>query len=414
MTPWKRYSLRTKINLILLLILAGFLAISTYWQYRQHEAFVFAEAVEKARIITTEATRTREYVSQQLQAGQVDLTRDRYGLIPVVATNRIGQIVARDLGYTIRHTSNRYRNKNNAPDDYERDILKRLEADPRMQYVAEVTTLDGTRVFRYLQAATIDESCLVCHGDPQKSPAFLREIYPPDQDLSYHYRVGDVIGAVSIIIPMTQLEKQLAARFRSTLVTTAGVFLALVVCIGLLIRKVVIQPLGKLATTIDSIRRTGRFAERLPVSSQDEIGRLVTGFNEMMGELGEKTAQLEESEKRFRLLTEMARDAIVAFLPNGQIFLFNRQAEKVFGYTRDEILGEPFERLLAPGEEFNGQGLVSFLGTAKAGWFNDVHPVTGLRRNQTQVKVEMSLKIVDTGDRPFYTAMLRELDSNNP
>lgn len=411
MTSWRSYSLRTKINLVLLLILAGFLAISLYWQYRQQKAFVFAEAIDKARIITTEATRTREYVSQQLQDGQVELTGERYGLIPVVAANRIGQIVARDLDYTIRHTSSRVRNKANAPDDYERDILKRLEANPGMPYVAEVTTLGGTPVFRYLQAALIDESCLACHGTPEQAPAFLRAIYPPAQDPSYDYQLGEVIGAVSIVIPMTQLEQQVAARFRSTLITTAGFFLALVVCVGLLIRKTVTLPLDNLATTIDSIRRTGHFAERLPVRSQDEIGRLVTGFNEMMAELGEKTSQLEESEKRFRLLTEMARDAIVAFLPNGQIFLFNRQAEKIFGYSREEMLGEPLDRLIAPGGEVDGKKLMEFLGTAKPVWFNEVHPLTGLRRNRTEVRLEMSLKIVASGDRPFYTAMLRETGS---
>jgi PAS domain S-box-containing protein len=411
MTRWRNYSLFTKLTLILLLILAGFLAVSLYGQYRQQQAFVFAEAIDKARIITAEATRTREYVSQQLQAGQVELTRERYGLIPVVAANRIGRLVARDLDYTIRHTSIRTRNRDNAPDAYERAALQRLAASREVPFIAEVTTLDGSRVFRYLRAAVVDESCLACHGEPASSPAFLREIYPPDRDPSYHYRLGEVIGAVSIVIPMTQLDQQVAARFRGTLLTSAGFFLAMVICIGLLLRKGVIRPLAELAASIDAIRRTGHFAGRLPVRSTDEIGRLVTGFNAMAGELEGKTAQLEESEKRFRLLVEMARDAIVAFLPNGQIFLFNRQAEQIFGYRQGELLGEPIARLLPPGCEFDGQQLLDFLPRASAGWFNEVHPLTGLRRDQTQVKLEMTVNIVDTGDRPFYTAMLRETGS---
>jgi PAS domain S-box-containing protein len=411
MTRWRNYSLFTKLTLILLLILAGFLVVSLYGQYRQQQAFVFAEAIDKARIITAEATRTREYVSQQLQSGQVELTRERYGLIPVVAANRIGRIVARDLDYTIRHISNRYRNRDNAPDVYEREVLQRLAANPGRQYVAEVTTLDGSRVFRYLRAALIDESCLACHGEPANSPAFLREIYPPERDPSYHYRIGEVVGAVSIVIPMTQLDQQVAARFRGTLLTTGGVFVALLFCIGLLLRRSVLRPLADLASAIDAIRRTGHFAGRLPVRATDEIGRLVSGFNDMAGELEGKTAQLEESEKRFRLLVEMARDAIVAFLPNGQIFLFNRQAEQIFDYRQGELLGAPIARLLAPESEFDGQQLLDFLPRASAGWFDQVHPLTGLRRDQTPVQLEMTVNIVDTGDRPFYTAMLRETGS---
>ena len=407
MVLWRDFSLFTRLTLILLLVMAGFLAVSLYGQYRQQRAFVFAEATDKARIITTEATRTREYVSQQLQAGQVALTRERYGLIPVVAANRIGQLVARDLAYTIRHTSNRTRNRANTPDAYERAALERLAADPGIPFIAEVTTLDGSRVFRYLRPAVVDESCLVCHGDPGQAPAFLREIYPPDQDASYGYRLGEVIGAVSVVIPMTQLDQQVSARFRATLLASGGVFLALLACIGLLLRRGVVRPLADLATTIDAIRRTGRFGERLPVRAGGEIGRLVTGFNAMVEELGAKTAQLEESEQRFRLLIESARDAIVAFLPNGQIFLVNRQAERLFDYRQSELLGEPVTRLLADGGAIAGQPLVDFLAGADPAWFEAVHPVTGRRRDLSPVSLELSLTIVATGDRPFYTARFR-------
>ncbi len=416
MTFWRTFSLRTKINVILLLILAVFLTFGLAWQYRQQRALLFAEAVDKAKIITSEATRTREYLSQQLKVGRVELNKDRYGMIPVVVANRIGQIVAEDLTYTIRHTSNRFRNRANAPDSYEQAALRRLAGDEQLHHVAEFTTLDGIPVFRYLQAAYADESCLECHGDPRQSPAFLREIYPPEQDASYHYQVGEVIGAVSIVIPMDQIERQLTAGFRRTLLTTSGFFLALVICLGLFLRKAVLRPLRALAVSIATIRKTGRFTERLPVPAQDEIGELVSGFNAMMAEVDAKTLQLEESEKRFRLLTETARDAMVAFLPSGQMFLFNRQAERIFGYTQAELLGESFDRLFVPAPDLYGPGLTSYLAAAQEEWFRMVHVLTGLRKDQSQLRLELSVTLVDTGERPFFTAILREtgVDSQPP
>lgn len=413
MTTWRNFSLRTKINVILFLVLVVFLATSLFWQYRQQRALLLAEAAEKARIITAEATRTREYLSQQLKVGRVELNKDRYGMIPVVVANRIGQLVAKDLDYTIRHTSDRIRNQANAPDSYEQAALRRLIEDRNLHHVAELTTLDGAPVFRYLQAAYVDESCLECHGDPRQSPLFLREIYPPEQDSSYHYRAGDVIGAVSIVIPMDQIERQLAASFRGTLLTTSGFFVALVVCFGLLIQKAVLNPLHNLATTIGTIRKTGHFTGRLPVPGQGEIGELVNGFNAMSEELGAKAAQVEESEKRFRLLVEASRDAIAAFLPTGQLFLFNRQAEKIFGYSQGELLGEPLDRLFVPELEIYAEGLTSYIATAKEQWFKDVHLLRGLRKDQSQVRVEMHVTVVDTGDRPFYTATLRESASES-
>lgn len=412
MNFWRNFSLFTKVNLILLVILAAFLVISLFWQYRQHQAMIFSEAVEKARIIIAEATRTREYISQQLQIGGVELNRERYGMIPVVVANRVGQIVAEDLTYSIRHTSNRYRNDANAPDRYERETLKRLAASPEQDHVAEFSSLDGDPVFRYLQAAYADQSCLECHGDPQDSPRFLRQIYPPEQDPSYNYTVGEMIGAVSIVIPMTQLEKRLTTSFNNTLVLTTVFFLALVACLGLLIRRAVINPLRSLSGSIQEISETGRFTQPLTVRSHDEIGSLVASFNTMMQELDQKTGQLEESEKRFRLLTEIARDAIVAFLPNGQIFLFNQRAEEIFGYRQEDLVGERLDRLVAPGFDRYGPSLAEFICNADKQWFDETHPLIGLRRDRSKVQLEMVVKEIQSGDRPFYTALLREADTN--
>ncbi len=409
---WQTLRLRAKINILLFLVLAVFLVISLFWQYRQQRDLLFSEAIDKAKIITSEATRTREYLSRQLKAGHIELNKDRYGIIPVVAANRVGQLVAEDLAYTIRHTSSRFRNPGNAPDIYEQVMLRRFAEEKNLKQVAEFTNIDGNPVFRYLQAAYVDESCLECHGDPQQSPLFLRQIYPPDKDSSYNYRVGDVIGAVSVTIPMAPLEKQLAAGFRSTLLTTTGFFVALVICLGLLLRKAVLTPLGNLAAAISTVRNTGRFTTDLQVSGQDEIGTLVSAYNAMGQELTAKTDQLEESEKRFRLLVETARDAIVAFLPAGQIFLFNRQAEALYGYSQKELMGEPFDSLFVHDQGLAPEGVSASLEGVEEAWFRKVHLIYGLRKDQSKFQAEMVITVVNTGERPFYTATIRQMSAD--
>jgi PAS domain S-box-containing protein len=133
----------------------------------------------------------------------------------------------------------------------------------------------------------------------------------------------------------------------------------------------------------------------------------------MVEELGVKTTQHEESEKRFRLLVETARDAIVAFLPSGKIFLANRQAEKIFGYSQQDLMGESLDRLFVPERDAYPEGLTSYLATAQEQWFKEVHLLLGMRQDQSQVRLEMYVTIVDTGDRPFYTATLRVSSSDS-
>ena len=55
---------------------------------------------------------------------------------------------------------------------------------------------------------------------------------------------------------------------------------------------------------------------------------------------------LRESENRFRTLAETASDAIITIDEDSRIVLVNQAAEKVFGYTRDELLGAELTTLM--------------------------------------------------------------------
>lgn len=57
-------------------------------------------------------------------------------------------------------------------------------------------------------------------------------------------------------------------------------------------------------------------------------------------------AQLRESEMKYRRLIEEARDAIVVFDPQGIVLEWNPQASRLFGFSRDEVIGRSLPTLL--------------------------------------------------------------------
>jgi len=404
----RNLSLLSKIVMVLIVILGLFFVLSFWASYNQQRGFTLGEAAEKARIIAYEAIRTREYISNELQTGNIELSFERYGMIPVVASQRIGDRVAKDLGYRIRQVSNRYRNPKNAPDDFEAAALGEFIQDPLLKESYAITTVAGERVFRYLRPFLVDQSCLRCHGDPAEAPAFIAKLFPKERDQAYNYQIGEVIGAASVTIPMDRLTHQITTNLRMSLIYLAGIFLALVACLGLLTRVAVTRPLARLGEAIAETLASGRFERKIPRGGRDEIGRLIDGFNEMMEHLQEEAAHVEESEKRFRALTETARDAIISFLANGQIILFNRQAEKLFGYSKTEVLGTSVAQLIHEQcEELHSGGIEEFLRQQEGKLLEEVRKISCRRRDGTLMELELSLSVADSDGHKFYTAILR-------
>ena len=114
--------------------------------------------------------------------------------------------------------------------------------------------------------------------------------------------------------------------------------------------------------------------------------------------------------QRFRIVVEGAPNAIVMADERGSITLINPQAEKLFGYAREELLGQPIEMLVP--ERFRGHhpGL-------RAGYFKDPQiramgagrELFGLRKDGNEVPVEIGLNPVATEEGRFVLASIIDI-----
>jgi PAS domain S-box-containing protein len=57
---------------------------------------------------------------------------------------------------------------------------------------------------------------------------------------------------------------------------------------------------------------------------------------------------LNNSEKKFRSISELAHDAIIMMDVSGAVTYWNKAAEKIFGYADDEMIGRELHAALAP------------------------------------------------------------------
>jgi PAS domain S-box-containing protein len=118
----------------------------------------------------------------------------------------------------------------------------------------------------------------------------------------------------------------------------------------------------------------------------------------------------KNAEAKFQQLLESAPDAIVGIGHGGRIELVNAQTEKLFGYTRDELIGELVEKLVP--ERYHGAH-----SGHRSGYFHDPRTrpmgagldLYGLRSDGTEFPAEISLSSIETEDGLLATAAIRDI-----
>ncbi|QBQ55841.1 sensor histidine kinase [Nitrosococcus wardiae] len=83
-----------------------------------------------------------------------------------------------------------------------------------------------------------------------------------------------------------------------------------------------------------------------PVKNTANTVQMVVATGRDITPLIEAEKQAQENQQRFRNLCEAAPDGIVLVNPEGAISLVNTQTEKIFGYPREALLGQPLEKLI--------------------------------------------------------------------
>jgi len=147
----------------------------------------------------------------------------------------------------------------------------------------------------------------------------------------------------------------------------------------------------------------GDFNEKATIYSHDEIGTLAASINNMADELG-------KAENKFKKLLESAPDAMIIVNRQGIIRLVNAQAEKVFNYSRDEMIGQRVEMLI-PSSSAGRHSLhrESFFSDPKVRSMGIGLELNGKRKDGMEFPVEISLSPLETDEGLWVSAAIRDI-----
>jgi PAS domain S-box-containing protein len=155
------------------------------------------------------------------------------------------------------------------------------------------------------------------------------------------------------------------------------------------------------------VRKNGaRFpASTTFTTSRDAAGKL-RGFTVISRDLSGS----KESEAKYRGLMEAAPDAMVVVNQGGEIVLLNLQAEKQFGYHRDELVGQKVKNIIPQG--FAERLIADDLRSAEEALAQQIGmgiELTGRRKDGGEFPIEIMLSPLESTEGTLVTAAIRDI-----
>ena len=324
--------------------------------------------------------------------------------------------------------------------DVERSIIAPVQERGRVQ--ALIVSRQGVVLLGPpdLQGKTIATESL--RLAQQKRTGYLVEQWP--DGVSYLVGYGATIGrgiypglGWTVLVRQDVHDAYAPVRSLREQALWSGAALAVLFSLaGVLVARRITRPLGALA---ESAERLGRGEEvQLVPNAQDyfEVQALSGTLNRLVGDLVRKQAELRDlnatleqrveertceleralaavqaSEQRINAIVEAAQDAFIAVDQRGMVLDWNRAAERMFGWRRNEVVGWPLAELILP-ERFRNsmdQALRAFRQTGHLDMLDQRLERNVIDRQGREFTIEMTAGLAGQGEDAFFSVFLHDI-----
>ena len=138
--------------------------------------------------------------------------------------------------------------------------------------------------------------------------------------------------------------------------------------------------------------------------------RLFTGIVRDISERKQMEEQLLEEKSRSQAILDNVVDGIITINEKGSIQSFNPASERIFGFSKDEVLGKNVKFLMPePYHSEHDRYLNNYLSSGVAKIINIGREVEGLRKDKTVFPLELAISEVYVGEDRLFTGIVRDI-----
>jgi PAS domain S-box-containing protein len=141
---------------------------------------------------------------------------------------------------------------------------------------------------------------------------------------------------------------------------------------------------------------------------------LMTTIGHQLGQQMERTRAEEavrESEARKTAMLDASLDGIVSMDHAGRVAEFNAAAERIFGYTADEVVGREMAEVIIPPalRAQHREGLRHYLETGEGPVLGHRLEITAMRADGSEFPVELAITRIELDGPPMFTGFIRDI-----
>lgn len=339
----KQATRRLSAKLVALVVLAIIVTSSAYmvWtQSRQSDA-VESKVLAEARTLNTEMSAVWDYIddSQGAINFNSDGTYDFKGIYCSMAGKAIAQrFTGASNNYVVRYVRENPRSATDEPDRFERTALNHFTVGGSTEYY-EMAEYEGRPVFRYASVLPIKRNCLSCHGEPagtKDETGFIRE----------GMELGDVAGAVSIIIPIDSYVREAQDEFGSSVAFFCLLAAAIVGVLLFAMRRWVSAPLEQANRQLeDESRQKSDFLATMSHELRTPLSSIIA-----FTDIWEKSHAAEDTAER-KLVEEIKQNSSVLLnMVNNTIDVAKLEAGRLSVQCSDVDMVDVVEAVFAVAE----------------------------------------------------------------
>ncbi len=155
----------------------------------------------------------------------------------------------------------------------------------------------------------------------------------------------------------------------------------------------------------------GDFSQRIHFRSNSELKYLARSFNLMADKLASLIRNEEKDKARIKAIMDSAQDALVQMDSSGKITGWSKQAEHIFGWSVDDVIGQKVEQVIIPSylRDKHSQGLQQFLSTGKAKILNKRFETVALHSDGHEFPIELTISPIKTEQDYEFNTFIRDI-----